>query len=165
MNNKIDFSNIKIDIVTFSQIVNIPNSCGIFTCYMLSLIFDIKFYINEFKNLYPLGLTDKDIKSYAAKNGLKYLCVPGGDGYYDFGLVDFHILCENGIVMTLSGTNLSNNSPHSSVISNVQGGYFTQYFSNPNNCITKFSEVQNIYPVFYYKNGVNIHDFVEFRRI
>lgn len=155
----IKFENLKIDNNVISEIINIGNSCGVVTCYILSLIYDFKFDIEEFKNI-GMGLTDKKIQDYAAKNGLNYISKEK-NGKSNCSFADFDVLCENDICMTLSGSNTKNNGPHNSILTNFKGDNFTQLMCNNQNCKTKFSEVENIYPTFYYKN-CDIDNFVEF---
>lgn len=156
----IDYSKLDIDNQVLYEILRIDNSCGVVTCYILSLIYDFKFNVKEFRNI-GLGLTDFDIQNYAGKNGLNYICKEVCGNKSTVSFVDFDVLCENNIAMTLSGVNISNGNPHNSIVAYFKGDDFTQFFCNPNNCIKKFSEVKGYYPTFYFKN-IKISNFVWF---
>ena len=154
----IDFKKLNIDNNIINEITTIANSCGVVTCYILSLVYGFKFDIEEFKNI-GLGLTEKKIQQYAAKNKVNYSCKENNNNKTKIGFADFDILCKSDIVMTLAGANTNNNGSHTSIISSFKNDTFTQLFCNPLNCKTKFSEVENIYITFYYKN-CDIGDFV-----
>jgi hypothetical protein len=156
----IDYSKLKINQQVVSKILSIDYSCGVLTCYVLSLIFKFKFDIKEFKNI-GLGLTDFDIHKYAERNGVNYVCKEKCGNKSKVAFADFDILCQNDIVMTLIGTNTNYGKPHNSILSFFMGNDFTQLFSHDTDCITKFSEVEGYYPTFYFKN-TKIENFVRF---
>lgn len=145
----IDYSKLEINYQTVSEIVNIGNSCGVITCYLLSLIFKFNFDISEFMDI-SSGFTDMHIWKYAEKNGVNHL--KDFDNKINIASLDFDNLCKNDIVMTLSGRNTSIGKPHNSIISFFKGNDFEQLFCNHNDCITKFSEVKDPILTFYFKN-------------
>lgn len=146
----INFKNINYDPSIISEIESIGNSCGVVTCYFLSLIYDFQFNIDEFREIGE-GMTDSQIQQYAVQNGVKYQSKESM-GKSSCAFVTFPTLCENDVCITLSGTNLNNNSPHNSILTWIDGNNFKQLFCNRENCVTKLAEVDDLYLTFYYKD-------------
>ena len=124
----IDFQNIDYDEDTVKDIINIGNSCGVIVCYFLSLIYNFKFDIEEFRNIGD-GLTANIIRAYAKNNGVNSIATPDSKHTY--------ICCYS---------------------TDFDRKTFSQLFCNSDDCISKFDEVVDLYLVFFYKDcDINKH--------
>ncbi len=157
------FSKLNIDYNKIEEIKKIGNSCGVVSCYLLSLIFDFNFNIEEFRNI-GIGMKQKEIQSYAKKNGIDFLCKENSGNKSKCSFLDYNILLKNDIVIDLSATNLNGeNRPHNSILTEVNGDFFNPIFADKENGFNEFSKLENLYLTFYYKNSdIDINDFVQF---
>lgn len=157
----IDFFKLNIDFNKIEEIKNIGNSCGVVSCYLLSLIFEFEFNIDEFKNI-GIGMTSSQIQDYAKKNGVNYISKENQGNKSNCSFSDYDVLLKNNILIDLAATNLSGkNKPHTSILTEITGDYFNPIFANKENGFNHFSKLENIYLTFFYKNE-NINDFVQF---
>jgi len=157
----IDFKELtpRIDLDIIEQIRNNGNSGHVVTCYVLSLIYGFKFDVDEFKSV-GLNTTDKTVQDWAKKRGISHIAKPNGMAVAQCHYSNFDVLCKNDICLTVSGTNTTNNAGHSSIVRDFAGDTFVQLFCNPNNSITKLSQVTGLYMTFYYKD-CDISKFVQ----
>ena len=158
----IDFQNIDYDEDTVKDIINIGNSCGVIVCYFLSLIYNFKFDIEEFRNIGD-GLTANIIRAYAKNNGVNSIATPDSKHTYICCYSNYKLLAENNICVTLSGSNINNNESHISILTDFDKKTFSQLFCNSDDCISKYDEVVDLYLVFFYKD-CDINKHVKFKR-
>lgn len=158
----IDIQNIDYDKKIVSDIINIGNSCGVIVCYFLSLIYNFKFDIEEFRNIGD-GLTVNIIRAYAKNNGVDSIAVPDEKHAYNCCYSNYKLLAENNICVTLSGSNINNNKSHISILTDFDKKIFSQLFCNSDNCISKYEEVVDLNLVFFYKD-CDINKYVKFKR-
>ena len=157
----IDFAKINIDNNKIEEIKQIGNSCGVVSCYLLSLIFDFKFNIEEFRNI-GIGMTASQVQKYAKKNGVDYMSKENQGNKSNCSFKDYDILLKNNIIIDLSATNLNGkNKSHTSILTEIKGDNFKPIFADHKNGIKQFSKLENTYLTFYYKNE-RINDFVQF---
>ncbi len=157
----IDFSKLNIDNNKIEEIKKIGNSCGVISCYLLSLIFDFNFNIDEFQNI-GVGMTAKQVQDYAEENGVNYMSKESEGGKSNCSFADYDVLLENNILIDLSATNLNGRDrPHTSILTEITGDYFNPIFADIKEGIKQFSKLENNYLTFFYQND-RIRDFVQF---
>lgn len=165
MNKKIDWDEIhdNIDPNVIDEIRAIGNSCGVISCYVLSLIYKFPFSPKEFMWTNGEGMREYQLHDYIESKGIKVLSKEKAGGKPQLTFLDLDVLHENGIVMSIAGKNTNNGSPHTSLICEYNKGIFRQVFCNKNDCIENVKDVDGLYISFFYAPGTQIEKFAWFK--
>jgi hypothetical protein len=148
----IRFDKLNIDSNIIEEIINIGNSCGVISCYLLSLIYKFPFDINEFRNI-GIGMTPSQIQEWAKKNGIFYICKETENNKPFCVYSNYNILLKNNIILDLSANNLNGKGrPHTSLAKSVKGNRVELIFLDLENAITQLDKLEGLYMTFYYKD-------------
>lgn len=157
----INFDKLHISDELLSQIKN--QNPMVATCYFLSQIYNFEFKLDDFWWVNDAGMSEGQVHMYASMNGVGVACketMGGGNKCY---FPPFETAIQNDICVTVSGTNTNGGKTSNSILTWYDSERFEQLYSTPRDRVKRFSDVDNLYMTFYYKD-CDIDKFVWFEK-